>query len=93
MRPSHSGLAERSALLDFKDYPEIFDEWLPEATPGRKRKLGQRRDDLPTPPCPRQSPPIVPRGILPQRDINAPLRGGSLNTSPYENENGKQKNN
>ncbi|CAF4113515.1 unnamed protein product [Rotaria magnacalcarata] len=93
MRPSHSGLAERSALLDFKDYPEIFDEWLPEATPGRKRKLGQRRDDLPTPPCPRQPPPIVPRGILPQRDINVPLRGGSLNTSPYENENGKQKNN
>ncbi|CAF4537483.1 unnamed protein product [Rotaria socialis] len=33
MRPLPSGLAERPALLDFTDYPEIFDEWLPEATP------------------------------------------------------------
>ncbi|CAF4712745.1 unnamed protein product, partial [Rotaria socialis] len=65
---------------------EVFDEWLPEATPGRKRKLGQRRDDPPTPPSPRQPPPVVPRKALPPRDSNAALIGGSVNSSPFSNE-------
>ncbi|CAF5220536.1 unnamed protein product, partial [Rotaria magnacalcarata] len=68
------------------DYPEVFDEWLPEATPGRKRKIGQRRDDPPTPPSPRQPPPVVPRKALPPRDSNAALIGGSVNSSPFSNE-------
>ncbi|CAF4916876.1 unnamed protein product, partial [Rotaria socialis] len=86
MRPSPSGLARPPALLDFTDYPEVFDEWLPEATPGKKRKLGPRRDDPPTPPSPRQPPPVVPRKALPQRDSNAALIGGSVNSSPFSNE-------
>ncbi|CAF3750021.1 unnamed protein product [Rotaria socialis] len=57
-----------------------------EATPGRKRKLGQRRDDPPTPPSPRQPPPVVPRKALPPRDSNAALIGGSVNSSPFSNE-------
>ncbi|CAF4317235.1 unnamed protein product, partial [Rotaria sordida] len=57
-------------------------EWLPEPTPGQKRKLGHRRDDPPTPPSPRQPPPIIPRKTLPPRNSNIPLVGGSLQTSP-----------
>ncbi|CAF1388147.1 unnamed protein product, partial [Rotaria sordida] len=81
-RPSPTGLARPPPSLDFSDYPEIFDEWLPEPTPGQKRKLGHRRDDPPTPPSPRQPPPIIPRKTLPPRNPNISLVGGSLQTSP-----------
>ncbi|CAF3089928.1 unnamed protein product [Rotaria sp. Silwood2] len=61
-RPSPTGLARPPTTLDFSDFPEIFDEWLPEPIPGQKRKLGHRRDDPPTPPSPRQPPtPPSPR--------------------------------
>ena len=48
----------------------------------KKRKLEHGRDDPPTPPLPRQPPPIVPRRTLPPRNPNAPLVGGSLQSSP-----------
>ncbi|CAF4885878.1 unnamed protein product, partial [Rotaria sp. Silwood1] len=79
LRPSPTGLARHPAPLDFSDYPEIFDEWLPPPKPGDKRKLGQRYDNPPTPPSPRPPPPpIIPRKTLPLRDPNLPLIGGSL---------------
>ncbi|CAF1491160.1 unnamed protein product, partial [Rotaria sordida] len=81
-RPSPTGLARPPAALDLTEFAEIFDEWLPEPTPGQKRKLGHRRDDPPTPPSPRQPPPIIPRKTLPPRNSNIPLVGGSLQTSP-----------
>lgn len=82
-RPSPAGLVRHPAPLDFSDYPELFDEWLPSPKPGDKRKLGQRGDNPPTPPSPRPPPPpIIPRKTLPPRDPNLPLTGGSLPTSP-----------
>ncbi|CAF3779235.1 unnamed protein product [Rotaria sp. Silwood1] len=86
LRPSPTGLARHPAPLDFSDYPEIFDEWLPPPKPGDKRKLGQRYDNPPTPPSPRPPPPpIIPRKTLPLRDPNLPLIGGSLPSSPLSN--------
>ncbi|CAF3695900.1 unnamed protein product [Rotaria sp. Silwood1] len=84
-RPSPTGLARPPTSLDLTEFAEIFDEWLPEPTPGQKRKLGHRRDDPPTPPSPRQPPPIIPRKTLPPRNPNVPLAGGSLQTSPISN--------
>ncbi|CAF3979512.1 unnamed protein product, partial [Rotaria sp. Silwood1] len=81
-RPSPTGLARPPASLDITEFAELFDEWLPEPTPGQKRKLGHRRDDPPTPPSPRQPPPIIPRKTLPPRNPNIPLVGGSVQTSP-----------
>ncbi|CAF4958062.1 unnamed protein product [Rotaria sp. Silwood1] len=81
-RPSPTGLARPPAALELTEFSEFFDEWLSEPTPGQKRKLGYRRDDPPTPPSPRQPPPIIPRKILPPRNPNIPLVGGSLQTSP-----------
>ncbi|CAF4739887.1 unnamed protein product, partial [Rotaria sp. Silwood2] len=84
-RPSPTGLARPPTTLDFSDFPEIFDEWLPEPIPGQKRKLGHRRDDPPTPPSPRQPlppPPIIPRKTLPPRNPNIPLMRRSLCSSP-----------
>jgi hypothetical protein len=81
-RPSPAGFAGRPAPLDFTDLDEMFDEWLPAPTPGQKRKIGHRRDDPPTPPSPRQPPPVIPRRTLPPRDPNQPLVGGSLHQSP-----------
>ncbi|CAF1341632.1 unnamed protein product [Rotaria sordida] len=81
-RPSPTGLARPPTTLDFSDYPEIFDEWLSEPIPGQKRKLGHRRDDPPTPPSPRQPPPIIPRKTLPPRNPNIPLARRSLCSSP-----------
>ncbi|CAF3908813.1 unnamed protein product [Rotaria sp. Silwood1] len=81
-RPSPTGLARPPAALELTEFSEFFDEWLSEPTPGQKRKLGHRRDDPPTPPSPRQPPPIIPRKILPPRNPNIPLVGGSLQTSP-----------
>ncbi|CAF1544035.1 unnamed protein product, partial [Rotaria sp. Silwood1] len=86
-RPSPIGLTGPPAPLDFTEFEEeFFEEWLPEPTPGQKRKLGHRRDDPPTPPSPRQPPPVIPRKTLPPRDNNAPLIGGSLQTSPFLND-------
>ena len=42
-RPSPNGFASLPAPLDFNEYSEFFDEWLPEPTPGQKRKIGHRR--------------------------------------------------
>lgn len=81
-RPSIEHQIEPPAPLDFTEFPEIFDEWLPEPAPGQKRKLGHRRDDPPTPPSPRHPPPIIPRRALPPRDPSKQLKGGSLQTSP-----------
>ncbi|CAF4270305.1 unnamed protein product [Rotaria sp. Silwood2] len=83
-RPSPTGLARPPTTLDFSDFPEIFDEWLPEPIPGQKRKLGHRRDDPPTPPSPRQPPPppIIPRKTLPPRNPSIPLVRRSLCSSP-----------
>jgi hypothetical protein len=89
-RPSPNGLAGPPALLDFTDCAEIFDEWLPEPTPGQKRKIGQRRDDPPTPPPIRQPPPVRPRQMLPARDPDQPLIGGSLQSSPNLEKNDRQ---
>jgi hypothetical protein len=89
-RPSPTGLAGPPPPLDFSDFAEIFDEWLPAPTPGQKRKLGHRRDDPPTPPSPRQPPPVIPRRTLPPRDPNIPLVGGSLRSSPISSNNHKQ---
>ncbi|CAF1383255.1 unnamed protein product [Rotaria sordida] len=86
-RPSPTGLAGPPAPLYLSDFSEIFDEWLPEPTPGQKRKLGHRRDDPPTPPSPRQPPPIIPRKTLPPRNPNIPLVGGSLHASPISKNN------
>ncbi|CAF3821695.1 unnamed protein product [Rotaria sp. Silwood1] len=86
-RPSPSGLADPPAPLDFSDFSELFDEWLPEPVPGQKRKLGHRRDNPPTPPSPRQPPPIIPRKTLPPRNSNVPLRMRSLQSSPILNSN------
>ncbi|CAF3335412.1 unnamed protein product [Rotaria sp. Silwood2] len=85
-RPSPNGLAGPPAPLDFSEYSELFDDWLPEPIPGQKRKLGHRRDDPPTPPSPRQPPPIIPRKTLPPRDVNIPLTGGSVHGSPFSND-------
>ncbi|CAF4324798.1 unnamed protein product [Rotaria sp. Silwood2] len=82
-RPSPIGLTGPPAPLDFTEFEEeFFEEWLPEPTPGQKRKLGHRRDDPPTPPSPRQPPPVIPRKTLPPRNNNVPLTGGSLQSSP-----------
>ncbi|CAF1454838.1 unnamed protein product [Rotaria sordida] len=86
-RPSLSGLAEPPAPLDFSEFSELFDEWLPEPVPGQKRKLGHRQDDPPTPPPPRQPPPIIPRKTLPPRNSNVPLRMRSLQSSLILNSN------
>ena len=83
-RPSPTGLSRPPGPLDLSEFAEIFDEWLPAPTPGQKRKLAHRQDDPPTPPSPRQPPPIIPRRSLPPRDSNAPLRAGSLRSSPFE---------
>ncbi|CAF4967286.1 unnamed protein product, partial [Rotaria sp. Silwood1] len=91
-RPSPTGLVCPPALLDFTDLAEMFDEWLPEPTPGQKRKIGHRRDDPPTPPSPRQPPPVIPRRTLPPRDPEQPLIGGSLHQSPnIQNEHKQQR--
>ena len=91
-RPSPTGLAGPPAPLDFTDLAEMFDEWLPEPTPGQKRKIGHRRDDPPTPPSPRQPPPVVPRRTLPPRDPNQPLVGGSFHQPPnVENTHNQQR--
>ncbi|CAF2868607.1 unnamed protein product [Rotaria sp. Silwood2] len=90
-RPSPTGLARPPTTLDFSDFPEIFDEWLPEAIPGQKRKLGHRRDDPPTPPSPRQPPPIIPRKTLPPRNHNIPLVVRSLCSSPVSDTKNNQK--
>ena len=84
-RPSPNGLGGPPAPFDLSDFPELFDEWLPEPLPGQKRKLGHRRDDPPTPPLPRQPPSIIPRKTLPPRDSNALLVGGSVQSSPFFN--------
>ena len=90
-RPSPNGLVGLPAPLDFSEYSEFFDEWLPEPTPGQKRKIGQRRDDPPTPPSPRQPPlPIIPRRTLPPRDANSPLVGGSFHISSSSNDRKEQ---
>ncbi|CAF1505867.1 unnamed protein product, partial [Rotaria sp. Silwood1] len=92
-RPSPTGLADRPVSLDFNDYKEIFEEWLPEPMPRQKQELGHRRDDPPTPPLPRQPPLIIPRKTLPPRDKNAPIVGGSLQSSPIStnsNENNRK---
>ncbi|CAF2072617.1 unnamed protein product [Rotaria magnacalcarata] len=90
--PSIEDQIEPPAPLEFTEFAEIFDEWLPEPAPGQKRKLGHRRDDPPTPPSPRHPPPIIPRRALPPRDPNQPLKGGSLQPSPeIENENNNHK--
>ncbi|CAF2129470.1 unnamed protein product [Rotaria magnacalcarata] len=85
-RPSPNGLAGVPAPLNMTEFEELFDEWLPQPTPGQKRKLGHRRDDPPTPPFPRQPPPIIPRKMLPPRNNNVPLTGGSLRSSPFLND-------
>ena len=86
-RPSPNGLVGLPAPLDFSEYSEFFDEWLPEPTPGQKRKIGQRRDDPPTPPSPRQPPPpVIPRRTLPPRDVNIPLVRRSFHVSFSSNE-------
>ncbi|CAF3205117.1 unnamed protein product, partial [Rotaria sp. Silwood2] len=84
-RMSPTGLARQPTPLDLTQFAEIFEEWLPQLTPGQKRKLGHRRDDPPTSPSPRQPPPIIPRKTLPPRDPNALLIGGSLRSSPISN--------
>ncbi|CAF4966597.1 unnamed protein product [Rotaria sp. Silwood1] len=89
-RPSPAGLSRPPAALELTEFSEFFDEWLPEPTPGQKRKLGHRRDDPPTPPSPRQPPPIIPRKTLPPRNPNVPLTGGSLHASPMSNNNHEQ---
>lgn len=92
-RPSPIGLVKHPAPLDFSDYPELFDEWLPSPKPGDKRKLGQRYDNPPTPPSPRPPPPpILPRKTLPPRDPNRPLTGGSLPSSPLSDKVNDQNN-
>ncbi|CAF3424964.1 unnamed protein product [Rotaria sp. Silwood2] len=91
-RPSLNGLAGPPAPLDFSEYSELFDDWLPEPIPGQKRKFGHRRDDPPTPPSPRQPPPIIPRKTLPPRDVNIPLTGGSVHGSPFSNDRKHQEN-
>ncbi|CAF0942478.1 unnamed protein product [Rotaria sordida] len=80
-RPSPTGLGGPPVPLDFTDPAEIFDEWLPEPIPGQKRKIGHRRDDPPTLPSSRQSPPVIPRRTLPPRDPEQPLVGGSFHQS------------
>ncbi|CAF3363065.1 unnamed protein product [Rotaria sp. Silwood2] len=80
-RPSPTGLARPPASLDITEFAELFDEWLPEPTPGQKRKLGHRRDDPPTPPSPRQPPPIIPRKTLPPRNPNIPKDVNILHSS------------
>ncbi|CAF2126121.1 unnamed protein product, partial [Rotaria magnacalcarata] len=85
-RPSPNGLAGAPASLDFSEFSEIFDDWLLEPIPGQKRKLGHRRDDPPTPPSPRQHPPVIPRKTLPPRNSNVSLTGGSLRSSPIFND-------
>ncbi|CAF0791998.1 unnamed protein product [Rotaria sordida] len=92
-RPSPNGLANPPAPLDFSDLSELFDEWLPEPIPGKKRKLGQRQDNPPTPPSPRQPPPpIIPRKTLPPRNKDAPLQGGSVQSSPFYDNDKREKN-
>ncbi|CAF2070149.1 unnamed protein product [Rotaria magnacalcarata] len=85
-RSSPNGLAEAPTPLDMSEFDELFDEWLPQPTPGQKRKLGHRRDDPPAPPSPRQPPPIIPRKMLPPRNNKVPLTGGSLQSSPFFND-------
>ncbi|CAF4044511.1 unnamed protein product, partial [Rotaria sordida] len=85
-RPSPTGLGGPPVPLDFTDPAEIFDEWLPEPIPGQKRKIGHRRDDPPTLPSSRQSPPVIPRRTLPPRDPEQPLTTNdpSMIISPIE---------
>ncbi|CAF3898827.1 unnamed protein product, partial [Rotaria sp. Silwood1] len=97
-RPSPNNLANPPAPLDLSDLSELFDEWLPEPVPGKKRKLAQRQDNPPTPPSPRQPPPpitpppIIPRKTLPPRNKDAPLQGGSVQSSPFYDKGEKNKN-
>ncbi|CAF0946678.1 unnamed protein product [Rotaria sordida] len=92
-RPSPNGFANPPAPLDFSDLSELFDEWLPEPVPGKKRKLGQRQDNPPTPPSPRQPPPpIILRKTLPPRNKDAPLQGGSVQSSPFYDNDKREKN-
>ena len=86
-RPSPSGLAGAIPPLDFTDYDEIFNEWLPESTPARKRKMRDRTDSPPSPSPIRQPPAVRPRRMLPSRDPDQPLVGGSLQPSPSSHTN------
>ena len=85
-RLSPNGLVDPPAPLNFIEYSEFFEEWLPEPTPGQKRKLRHRRDNPSTPPSLRRLPRIIPRKTLPPRNINIPLTRGSVHGSPFLND-------
>ena len=42
-RPSSTGLADPPAPLDLSDFAEIFDEWLPEPVPKKKKTRASTR--------------------------------------------------